>query len=394
MNELKEPVSRISVEKRLAETEIKLIALLDPEDAQQWVRLLVETNADTRRVAAELRDAFGRQFLVVRQGTPLDIARQILGFMRRDVHYLLQDAFGVMVYVSDTSAALKKAHGRHHLNRRTFDAFTGGRLSIFPASDSYREMLRSTLYVRARGYHEVPDEDLDTLLESQRGIITRNELVSALSQSEIDFSWMLLPEGPSRGSYSFFVPFLGRSEDELYALVKARLEGVAHIFGLRVTELQPLDFARKYRLYGEVGEVTLLFYNAPSSGVTPKTRTEEQGMSPRSARRLIRADGGRRTMPGRMHSREFKLEVLEQIERKQKTTAQLCREHQLSPSLIHRWRKEVEMRGGAAFTDMKTGDQALERRIAELERYCGQLALENTILKKSLANDRTRSGSR
>ena len=99
-------------------------------------------------------------------------------------------------------------------------------------------------------------------------------------------------------------------------------------------------------------------------------------------------------MPGRMHSREFKLEVLEQIERKQKTTAQVCREHQLSPSLIQRWRKEVEMRGGTAFTDMKTGDQALERRIAELERYCGQLALENTILKKSLANYRTRSGSR
>ncbi|WP_135230687.1 transposase [Deinococcus fonticola] len=99
-------------------------------------------------------------------------------------------------------------------------------------------------------------------------------------------------------------------------------------------------------------------------------------------------------MPGRTHSREFKLEVLEQIERKQKTTAQVCREHQLSPSLIHRWRKEVEMRGGAAFTDMKTGDQALERRIAELERYVGQLALENTVLKKSLANYRTRSGSK
>ncbi|MFC3860869.1 transposase, partial [Deinococcus antarcticus] len=47
-------------------------------------------------------------------------------------------------------------------------------------------------------------------------------------------------------------------------------------------------------------------------------------------------------MPGRMHSREFKLEVLEQIERKQKTTAQVCREHQLSPSLIHRWRKELK----------------------------------------------------
>ena len=99
-------------------------------------------------------------------------------------------------------------------------------------------------------------------------------------------------------------------------------------------------------------------------------------------------------MPGRMHSREFKLEVLEQIGSKQKSTAQVCREHQLAPSLIYRWRKELEVRGGAAFTDEKTADQALERRMAELERYVGQLALENTILKKSLANYRTRSGSK
>lgn len=99
-------------------------------------------------------------------------------------------------------------------------------------------------------------------------------------------------------------------------------------------------------------------------------------------------------MPGRTHSREFKLEVLEQIDSKQKTTAQMCREHQLAPSLIYRWRKEVDVRGVAAFTDEKMADQALERRIAELERYCGQLALENTVLKKSLANYRTRSGSK
>ncbi|MDU0220294.1 transposase, partial [Escherichia coli] len=72
----------------------------------------------------------------------------------------------------------------------------------------------------------------------------------------------------------------------------------------------------------------------------------------------------------------------------------VCREYHLSPSLIYGWRKEVEVRGVAAFTDEKTADQALERRIAELERYCGQLALENTVLKKSLANYRTRSGSK
>ncbi len=46
-------------------------------------------------------------------------------------------------------------------------------------------------------------------------------------------------------------------------------------------------------------------------------------------------------MPGRTHSREFKREIVNQVESGQKTTAQLSREHHLSPSLIHRWRKEV-----------------------------------------------------
>ena len=50
-----------------------------------------------------------------------------------------------------------------------------------------------------------------------------------------------------------------------------------------------------------------------------------------------------------------------------------------------RWRKEYEARGEAAFTEKEiSGEEALEARIAELERFCGQLSLENQILKKSL----------
>ncbi|WP_442877251.1 transposase [Deinococcus sp. YIM 134068] len=41
-------------------------------------------------------------------------------------------------------------------------------------------------------------------------------------------------------------------------------------------------------------------------------------------------------MPGRTHSREFKLNIVNQVNGGQKTTAHLCREHSLSPSLIHR----------------------------------------------------------
>ncbi|MDV6376288.1 hypothetical protein [Deinococcus arenicola] len=76
------------------------------------------------------------------------------------------------------------------------------------------------------------------------------------------------------------------------------------------------------------------------------------------------------------------------------TTAQLCREHSLAPSLIHRWRKEVEVHGEAAFTDPAAMDRSAELRIAELKRYCGQLSLENTILKKSLSTYGSKSGTR
>ena len=31
-----------------------------------------------------------------------------------------------------------------------------------------------------------------------------------------------------------------------------------------------------------------------------------------------------------------------------------------------------------------TGNEALEAKVAELERFCGQLALENTVLNKAL----------
>ena len=88
--------------------------------------------------------------------------------------------------------------------------------------------------------------------------------------------------------------------------------------------------------------------------------------------------------PRRNHTREFKLQCCRQAATGQKRPAQICREHNLSESVLLRWRKEYEARGEAAFTEKQlSGDEALEARIAELERFCGQLSLENQILKKS-----------
>lgn len=87
----------------------------------------------------------------------------------------------------------------------------------------------------------------------------------------------------------------------------------------------------------------------------------------------------------RNHTREFKLECCRQVATGEKRPAQICREHNLSESVLLRWRKEYEARGEAAFTQRQpSGEETLEARIVELERFCGQLSLENQILKKSL----------
>ena len=100
-------------------------------------------------------------------------------------------------------------------------------------------------------------------------------------------------------------------------------------------------------------------------------------------------------MPGRVHTREFKLQVVRQIANGEKRPAQICREYQLANSLLARWRAEYAERGEGAFTPrVPTGPDTLEARIAELERCLGQLTLENSILKKALAKATSRSDTR
>ncbi len=96
---------------------------------------------------------------------------------------------------------------------------------------------------------------------------------------------------------------------------------------------------------------------------------------------------------GRTYTREFKLDLVRQVTTGQKRPAQVCREHNLAESVLLRWRKEYEARGEAAFTEKQLSkDEALEQKIAELERFCGQLFLENRVLKKSLERMRSANG--
>ncbi len=98
---------------------------------------------------------------------------------------------------------------------------------------------------------------------------------------------------------------------------------------------------------------------------------------------------------GRTFSREFKLAAVAQVVSGTKRPAQVCREHGLAEGLLLRWRREVAERGEAAFgLPEATSVVVLERRVAELERFCGQLAMENAALKKGLSTLPSRSGTR
>ena len=98
---------------------------------------------------------------------------------------------------------------------------------------------------------------------------------------------------------------------------------------------------------------------------------------------------------GRTHSRDFKLEVVRQVASGEKRPAQLCREHAIAEGVLLRWRKEYDLRGEAAFSPPEeSSSRSQERRIAELERLCGQLALENAALTRGLSLSRSRSTTR
>ena len=96
---------------------------------------------------------------------------------------------------------------------------------------------------------------------------------------------------------------------------------------------------------------------------------------------------------GRVFSREFKVAAVRQVASGAKRPAQICREHGVAESVLLRWRHEYEARGDGAFTPRQpTAAEALERKVAELERFCGQLALENQVLKKALQSKGSGSG--
>ena len=86
----------------------------------------------------------------------------------------------------------------------------------------------------------------------------------------------------------------------------------------------------------------------------------------------------------RRFSREFKIEVIREIEQGAKQ-AEVCRKHGLHPVLVNKWRKTYHQYPETAFQGQ--GKQYKdEAKIAELEQLVGKLYVENEFLKKTLTN--------
>lgn len=79
---------------------------------------------------------------------------------------------------------------------------------------------------------------------------------------------------------------------------------------------------------------------------------------------------------------EFKAKVVLELLSGNKSSAELCRQHQLAPQLLAHWKATFLERAAVVFGSEESRSQEATR-IAELERLVGQLTLEAQILKKA-----------
>jgi transposase-like protein len=86
----------------------------------------------------------------------------------------------------------------------------------------------------------------------------------------------------------------------------------------------------------------------------------------------------------RKFTAEFKAQVVLDLVSGAKSAAELCRQHQLNPQLLARWKTEFLERAPLLFQQEAMQSQEQER-IAELERVVGRLTMQLEITKKASA---------
>lgn len=85
----------------------------------------------------------------------------------------------------------------------------------------------------------------------------------------------------------------------------------------------------------------------------------------------------------RQFTADFKAQRVLDVLSGRKTAAALCREYQLKPDLLTRWKADFVTHAASIFSDEAQLQQA-EQRIAELERLVGRLTVELEVAKKAV----------
>jgi transposase-like protein len=85
----------------------------------------------------------------------------------------------------------------------------------------------------------------------------------------------------------------------------------------------------------------------------------------------------------RKFSAELKLKCVLDVISGQRTPAQVCRQEQISPSLLLRWRQQFNREAVTGF--QPRASTTAQQRIEQLERLVGRLTLELDASKKVLS---------
>jgi transposase len=96
----------------------------------------------------------------------------------------------------------------------------------------------------------------------------------------------------------------------------------------------------------------------------------------------------------RKFTAELKAQVVLDLLSGAKSSAELCREHQIASSVLADWKTSFLARAASLFKAPDSHDHQEAMRVAELERLVGRLTLENDILKKATSILHTRAKTR
>jgi len=83
----------------------------------------------------------------------------------------------------------------------------------------------------------------------------------------------------------------------------------------------------------------------------------------------------------RRFSAAFKRQVVEELLSGASTQAQICRRHELCPTVVRRWKGQY---AEGELADAEGVSQSQQQRIQE--RMVGQLTMENALLKRAVAH--------